>query len=242
MAVTGRARQRTGARQPATNGRRPWSDAELRTRIEALKPGDVFSIDRPITVDEFCEYVSDEGQAELVDGVIFIMSPPTDRHEDLSGWLLTLLRQFTEVRRLGRVRGGKSGVQIGGTSLREPDLLFFRTERLALMTERGVHGAPDLAVEIVDSRKARRDAVQKQVRYEAIGIQEYWVIDLPQKEVRQMLLEDGVYRMERLQPGDDLVARTVEGFHLQVAWLFQGPDFPGSLDVVTGLLADEEAA
>ena len=41
------------------------------------------------------------------------------------------------------------------------------------MTERGVHGAPDLAVEIVDSPKARRDAVQKQVRYEEIGVQEH---------------------------------------------------------------------
>src|SRR5436190_16317261 len=108
MAVIDRVRPRTGARQPPTNGRRLRTGAELRRRIEALKPGDVFSIDRPLTVEEFCEYVSDEWQAELVNGVIYIMTPPTDRHEDLSGWLLTLLRQFTEVRQLGRVRGGKS--------------------------------------------------------------------------------------------------------------------------------------
>lgn len=235
MAVIDRVRARTGARPRARTARRIGDD--LRKRIEALKPGDVFSIDRPITVEEFCEYVSDEGQAELVDGVIYIMSPPTDRHEDLAVWFARILGLYIEQRRLGTIRAGRSGVLISATSLREPDLIFFRTERLHLMTERGVHGAPDLAVEIVDSPKARREAVQKQVRYEAIGIQEYWVIDMPQREVRQMVLENGAYRMERLRAGAEVVAHTVEGFHLPVAWLFQGPSFPSSLEVVNNLLA-----
>src|SRR2546425_7021052 len=97
----------------------------LRERIEALQPGDVFSIDRPITVEEFCEYVSDEWAAELVDGVIYIMTPPSDSHEALSVWLATLARVYVEERQLGEVRAGRSGVRISGTSLREPDLLFF---------------------------------------------------------------------------------------------------------------------
>jgi Uma2 family endonuclease len=216
---------------------REWTQEQLRDRLEALKPGDVFSIDRPITVEEFCEYVSDEWAAELVDGVVHIMTPPTDRHEDLAGWLLIVLRQFVESRRLGQVRGGRSGVRINGSSLREPDLLFFSTERLDRLSEKGVHGAPDLAVEIVDSQKARRDAVRKQVRYEEIGIREYWVIDLPYREVRRMLLGEGGYRLERLNPGDQLLAGTVDGFHLEVAWLFQGPAFPASLEIVNGLLS-----
>ena len=106
------------------------------------------------------------------------------------------------------------------------------------MTERGVHGAPDLAVEIVESPKARREAVRKQVDYERIGIPEYWVIDRPQREVRQWLLEAGRYELTRLAPGAQLVSRTVEGFHLQVEWLFQGPSFPLSIEMVNGLLKD----
>jgi hypothetical protein len=62
------------------------------------------------------------------------------------------------------------------------------------------------------------------------------VIDLPQQEVRQWLLEDGVYQLVRLEPGAELVARTMEGFRLQVAWLFQGPGFPRVLAVVNDLL------
>src|SRR5207302_8236209 len=134
----------------------------------------------------------------------------------LSAWLARVLGMYVEHRRIGEFRAGRSGVQINDTSLREPDLLFFRADRLDQMTARGVHGAPDLAVEIVDSPKARREAVQKQVKYEEIGVQELWVIDLPRREVRQCLLEEGRYQLARAEPGAELLARTVEGFHLQV--------------------------
>lgn len=217
MATIERARPRVHA---------GWTQKQLRKEMGSLKPGDVFSIDRPITIEEFCEYVSEEWAAELDDGVVYIMSPPSDAHEALSAWLLTLLHLFVEIRRLGEVRGGKSGVRITNTSLREPDLLFFSIGRLDRMTARGVHGAPDLAVEIVDSDSARRDAVRKQVRYEEIGIREYWVIDLPFLEVRQLILDEGGYHVERLKPGDQLVARTVEGFHLNVAWFSRALTFP----------------
>ena len=79
--------------------------------------------------------------------------------------------------------------------------------------------------------------MSKQVHYERIGVRECWVIDLPQREVRQWLLEEGRYQLVRLSPGEKLVSRTVEGFRLQAGWLFQGPSFPLSLEVVNGLLA-----
>src|SRR4051794_32070940 len=123
MAVIDRIRPPARKLRPRKRATRPQAKDELRNRIEALKPGDVFSIDRPITVEEFCEYVSDEWQAELVDGVIYIMTPPTDRHEALAVWFGRVLGLYIEQRRLGEFRAGKSGVRLSGTSLREPDLL-----------------------------------------------------------------------------------------------------------------------
>src|SRR5436305_14620941 len=117
MAVIGRAelpRARVGRTRPLTS-------EQLRRRIEALKPGDVFSIDRPITVEEFCEDVSDEGQAELIDGVIHIMVPPTDPHEAICGWLFKVLGPYVEARGLGEVRAGRSAVLISSTTVQEPD-------------------------------------------------------------------------------------------------------------------------
>jgi Uma2 family endonuclease len=168
------------------------------------------------------------------------MTPPSDARAAVGVWLTTLVRVYVEERQLGEVRAGRSGVRISGTSLREPDLLFFQKSRLDQMAESGVRGAPDLAVEIVESVKARRQAVQKQVHYERIGVREYWVIDLRQREVRQWVLGEDGYRLVRLKPGAELVALTIQGLRLQVAWFFQGPAFPRVLAVVSELL--EEAA
>lgn len=216
-------------------------EASLQEKLEALKPGDVFSIDRPITVEEFCAHVSDEWSAELVDGVVYIMTPPLDAHEAVSIWLARVLGLYIEARKLGELRASRSGVRISRTSLREPDLLFFRTERVDQMTPQGVHAAPDLAIEIVDSAKARRDAVRKQARYEEIGVAEFWVVDLPRRELRQFVLEEGELGRVSAEPNAsgavEVASRVVEGFRLQPEWLFQGPSFPSSLEVVQSLLA-----
>jgi len=43
--------------------------------------------------------------------------------------------------------------------------------------------------------------VRKQVDYERIGVPEFWVIDRPQREMRQWQLEAGRYELTRLPPG-----------------------------------------
>jgi Uma2 family endonuclease len=125
---------------------------------------------------------------------------------------------------------------VGSTSLPEPDLLFFRTEHLDRMRASGVHEAPDFAVEIVDSNTARHNAVRKQAQYQEVGVTELWVIDLPRRELRHFLLDAGTYRRVSAPAGEEVVSRTVDGFRLRVDWLFQGPDFPSSLETVTALL------
>jgi Uma2 family endonuclease len=213
------------------------SSDEMRARVMALRPGEAFSLDRPITIEEYCALGEMPGRPELVNGVIQMSPPPTDAHEDAHGWLLTTLRNYVDARKLGKVRGSRSGVRIGTASVPEPDLVFFRSEHLSRMNPNGVHGAPDFAVEIVDSDKARREAVRKQAQYQDAGVSELWVIDLPRTELRHFLLEGGLY--QRIAPSTEglVEARMIEGFRLQGGWLFQGPDFPSSLEVVTRLLS-----
>lgn len=209
---------------------------ELRAAVRGLKPGESFSLDRPITIEEFCALGEEPRNIELVNGIIAILEFPTDAHEELFGWLQRVLSTYVEARRLGRVRGSRSGVVIGSTSLSEPDLIFFRNEHLDRMQPSGRHGPPDFAVEIVDADAARRDAVRKQAQYQEAGVTELWVVDLPRKELRAFMLVEGAYRRLEIDPAGEIEAQTIEGFRLQVGWLFQGPNFPSSLEVVTALV------
>jgi Uma2 family endonuclease len=215
-------------------------EEQVREAVRALRPGESFSLDRPITVEEFCAWLEPQTGPELIDGVIHMSPPPSDAHEALDVWLIKVLGIYVEERGLGQVRGANSGVLVSGTTLRQPDLVFFGSDSLSRMDASGRHGAPDFVVEIVDSDRARRDAVTKQAQYEAIGVRELWVADLPRRELRHFVLEGGRFAALPVDPAGEVEARTVPGFRLRVEWLFQGPSFPSSLEVVTGLLRAAE--
>lgn len=47
----------------------------------------------------------------------------------------------------------------------------------AILKDKNVQGAPDLVIEIVSPSTRRRDLSAKRVRYELLGVREYWVLD-----------------------------------------------------------------
>ena len=57
--------------------------------------------------------------------------------------------------------------------------------------EDGVHGAPDLVVEVLSPSTAKRDRVDKKAVYERCGVREYWLVDPKNRTIEQYLLRDG---------------------------------------------------
>ena len=55
----------------------------------------------------------------------------------------------------------------------------------------GVHGAPDLVVEVLSPSTARYDRGRKMDVYEAAGVREYWIVSPGDKSIDQYLLTDG---------------------------------------------------
>ncbi len=63
----------------------------------------------------------------------------------------------------------------------EPDItVICNPDRL---DEKGCHGAPDWAVEILSPSSRYMDRVRKLALYEAAGVREYWIVDPQQKSV-----------------------------------------------------------
>ena len=59
----------------------------------------------------------------------------------------------------------------------------------------GVHGTPDLVVEVLSPSTARRDRGQKKEIYERCGVKEYWLVNPRDKSVEQNILTDGRYQI-----------------------------------------------
>ncbi len=75
----------------------------------------------------------------------------------------------------------------------QPDLLFVSHAKASIITEANIHGAPDLAVEILSESTRRTDEIIKRKLYEHYGVKEYWIIDPDLETVKIYRLTDNGY-------------------------------------------------
>lgn len=182
-----------------------------------------------VTKEEYLEICDEDLKAELIGGVLVVSTPASIRHEQLQGFLLTLLRTYVDAHRLGLVLGSRTPMRLGEDYF-EPDILFVTQERLDRVGEVFLEGPADLVIEIVSPDSRALDRVIKRRAYEKHGVQEYWLIDperesatfyrLEGKEYKEIPTEGGIYR-----------SQAIPGFWLEVDRLFQEP-LPPILDVL----------
>ena len=64
-----------------------------------------------LTAKDFFRRAPEDRKAELIDGVMVMPSPPSDKHERLLIFLLRLVGEFAEQFDLGEVRGSRTAVE-----------------------------------------------------------------------------------------------------------------------------------
>ncbi len=178
-----------------------------------------------LSYEEFLEWCDEDTWAEWVEGEVVMVSPASGRHQDIAGFLETLLRTFAEVNAVGVVLSAPFQMKLGPElSGREPDLLFVARDRDHLLNGTYLDGPADLVVEIVSPESRLRDRGAKFAEYEMAGVREYWLIDPDQERADFFVLgEDDRY--ERQRPDDEGVYRStvLDGFWLEVEWLWAEP-------------------
>ena len=124
-------------------------------------------------------YSSPEGQrAELIDGVIYDMSPPSVQHQRVSNYLSTEINLY--------IRSKKGSCEVFSAPFAvflnaddktyvEPDISVICDKNK--LNERGCNGSPDWIVEIVSPSSKHTDYVLKLLKYRNAGVREYWIVD-----------------------------------------------------------------
>jgi Uma2 family endonuclease len=189
------------------------------------EPVEVTAPPSKMTYEEFLVWVDEDICAEWVNGEVILMTPASDRHQDLAGFLTALFRHLVEAHQSGIVRSApfqmKTGSDLPG---REPDLLFIARDHLDRLQDTYLNGPADLVVEIISLDSRARDRGEKFYEYEQGGVSEYWLIDPLRKQAEFYRLgEDGIYRL--VPVGNDGIFRStvLEGLWLKVEWLWQEP-------------------
>ena len=201
---------------------------ELREIINAKA-----QLPKKVTFEEFLTLTDGVKKAEWIDGEIIYMAAASVRHELLFGFLLTILRLYTQKHDLGTVIGSDIPMKLDPQRRgREPDLIFLAKERSHLLQATYLNGPADVAIEIISPESYERDRNDKFAEYEAAAIPEYWLLD-PQRQTAAFyrLNENGQY-LPADTPDGIFRSAAIAGFWLRLEWLWT---LPAELDVLREL-------
>jgi len=98
---------------------------------------------------------------------------------------------FVEPRRLGEVFYAPIDVYLGDADVLQPDVVFVAANGRARVEPEGIHGAPELVVEVLSPSTMRLDLVKKVAAFARAGVREAWYVDLEIDEVRIHRYEAG---------------------------------------------------
>jgi Uma2 family endonuclease len=187
-----------------------------------------------LSYEEFLKLYDEDTRAEWVDGEVILLSPASNRHQDLVRFLTAILSPYVEKHQLGVIRPAPFQMKLG-LSGREPDLLFVAKEHLERLKENYLDGPADLVIEIISPESRLRDRGEKLAEYELAGVREYWLIDPEEQRADFYILgDDGRYDRRRPQPDGRYRSEVLKGFELDTNWLWRSP-LPSVLEVLREL-------
>jgi len=133
--------------------------------------------ERPLTHRDIDDLPEDEHvRYEVIDGELYMAPFPFITHQQVATALVAILWAYLKQHPVGRVFLSNTKVVLDEPTGVGPDLVYVARERLGMVREDGIYGAPDLMVEVTSS-KPNLDRVVKYRKYASAGVRTYWIID-----------------------------------------------------------------
>lgn len=135
----------------------------------------------------------EEPREELLDGKIYMMSSPSVNHSQIAFNIAFAFRSYLKGK---TCRAFSDGVDVFLTENDRviPDTMIVCNKNIIRMD--GIHGAPDLVVEVLSPSTAKNDRGYKKDLYEKSGVKEYWIVDPVMCSIETYHLVDGRYNLD----------------------------------------------
>ncbi|MDY3919538.1 MAG: Uma2 family endonuclease [Candidatus Limivivens sp.] len=138
----------------------------------------------------------DGQRAELIDGQIYYMAPPSRMHQEILNYINTEINLYI------RKKNGNCKVYPSpfAVFLNEDDRNYVEPDIAVVcdsskLNDRGCSGAPDWIIEVVSPSSKRMDYFVKLFKYRSAGVREYWIVDSAKNRIL-------VYNFESEDTGD----------------------------------------
>ncbi len=158
---------------------------------------------------------------QLIDGELVMAPSPTVYHQRLIFRLARKLHDFVEERDLGEVFVSPIDVYLSEADTPQPDVVFVARDRLGIVGEQEIEGAPDLVVEVLSPSTAYYDLRKKKRLYQRSGVKEYWIVDPIEESIE--VYENAGERfdlIDRAEGETRAASRLLEGFAVDLSAVF----------------------
>ena len=141
------------------------------------------------TVEDYLK-LPEEERMEIIDGVIYDMAAPIDKHQIIGDEIQSRFRDYIRKKK-GKCITVTSPIDVqldcDNRTMVQPDVVVV-CDRDKFKKGR-IFGAPDLVVEVLSGSTKKKDIFIKGNKYWNAGVREYWLVDPAKKRVH-------VYRYE----------------------------------------------
>lgn len=144
----------------------------------------------------------EESRDELLNGKVFLMSSPSVNHNRVAFHIATAFQNHLKGKNCEAFADGTDVFLDKDRVI--PDVMIVCNKEI--IKKDGIHGAPDLVVEVLSPSTAKNDRGYKKDLYERTGVKEYWIADANLRSIESYLLNDGKYCLHEIYrlPDDNM--------------------------------------
>ena len=133
---------------------------------------------------------------EIINGEHYMTPAPSYRHQKISREIEYQFLTYLKKTGNGEILYAPFDILFSNFDSVQPDIVIICKERLSILTEKNIRGAPDVSIEILSLSTKKRDIRLKKDLYEKYGVKEYWIVNPWESHVEHYALSDGVYELK----------------------------------------------
>jgi Uma2 family endonuclease len=158
---------------------------------------------------------------QLIGGKLVMTPAPIPYHQEVSAKLEFKIYEYIQKNKLGKMYHSPIDVYFEETEVYQPDIIFISRERLDIVKENKIEGAPDLVIEILSPTTAYYDLKHKKFIYGKHGVREYWVVDIIDKTV-DIYENSGneLILIESVKGDGKIKSKVISGLEIELSEIF----------------------
>ncbi len=175
----------------------------------------------PFTATEYRAMPDDGRRYQIVEGELFMAPAPNLFHQIVQANLLSLLHHFVRHHPIGTVVGAPCDVYLDEVNVFQPHVLFITCAHANRMLDDGIHGPPDLAIEILSPSSAALDRRKRTLLAQA-GAVEFWQVDPALRQVQRFVFAENQNKpVELIDEPETFVSPLFPGLVLATTEIFR---------------------